>query len=170
MIGCSGGRATIPLSVVRAQTRSWGGHGQDVVSYTGSPRRRHRAPAQSGCQGWRCRGDTFESLVDVAYTDANGVAQTDSLPDVEHLTGSAHNDILAGDRRDNVIDGGAGNDTLLRWPGRRGDDEMAGRPGNDRLFGGQGADTLNGGTGDDRLAGGHGNDVFVFAPGTARTP
>ena len=39
-----------------------------------------------------------------------GNAQTESLPDVEHLTGSNHDDILAGDRHDNVIDGGTGND------------------------------------------------------------
>ena len=69
-----------------------------------------------------------KSLVDVAYTDANGVAQTDSLPDVEHLIGSAHNDILAGDRRDNDIDGGTGNDTLYGGPGG-GDDEMNGYTG-----------------------------------------
>ena len=55
-------------------------------------------------------GDTFESLLDVAYTDADGNAQTESLPDVEHLTGSNHDDIQAGDRHDNVIDGGTGND------------------------------------------------------------
>ena len=102
--------------------------------------------------------------MDVAYTDANGVAQTDSLPDVEHLTGSAHNDILAGDRRDNNIDGGQGNDTLYGGPGG-GDDDMDGGQGHDRIFGGQGADTLIGGQGDDRLAGGHGDDVFVFGPG-----
>ena len=43
--------------------------------------------------------------MDVTYTDAGGAEQTDSLPDVEHLIGSAHDDILAGDRRDNDIDG-----------------------------------------------------------------
>ena len=144
--------------------RFYGGHGQDLVSYTGSPEgvtvRLHTLAAAGG----DAQGDTFESLVDVAYTDADGVTQTDTLPDVERLTGSAHDDILAGDRRDNVIDGGAGNDTLYGGPGG-GDDEMSGGPGNDRLFGGQGNDTLIGGPGDDRLAGGPGNDVFVFGPG-----
>ena len=144
--------------------RFYGGHGQDLVSYTGSPEgvtvRLHTLAAAGG----DAQGDTFKSLVDVAYTDANGVAQTDSLPDIEHLTGSNHNDILAGDRRDNDIDGGAGNDTLYGGPGG-GDDMMSGGLGNDRLFGGQGDDTLIGGPGDDRLAGGHGNDVFVFGPG-----
>ena len=56
---------------------------------------------------------------------------------VENLIGSAHNDILAGDRRDNDLDGGAGNDTLYGGPGG-GDDVMAGGLGNDRIFGGQG--------------------------------
>ena len=143
--------------------RFYGGHGQDLVSYTGSPEavtvRLHTLAAAGG----DAQGDTFESLMDVAYTDADGVTQTDSLPDVEHLTGSNHNDILAGDRRDNDIDGGAGNDTLYGGPGG-GDDEMAGGLGNDRIFGGQGNDTLTGGPGDDRLAGGAGADVFVFGP------
>ena len=57
--------------------------------------------------------------MDVAYTDADGLEQTETLPDVEHLIGSAHDDILAGDRRDNDLDGGAGNDTLYGGSGRR---------------------------------------------------
>ena len=65
--------------------------------------------------------------MDVAHTDAEGVEQTESLPDVESLTGSAHNDILAGDRRDNAIDGRAGDDTLYGGPGG-GDDMMNGGP------------------------------------------
>ena len=141
-----------------------GGAGNDTASWAGSSEavtvRLHSLAAKGG----DAEGDTFPYLVDVTYTDADGVEQTDSLPDVEHLTGSAHNDILAGDRRDNVIDGGAGNDTLYGGPGG-GDDEMSGGPGHDRLFGGQGADTLIGGPGDDRLAGGTGADVFVFGPG-----
>ena len=144
--------------------RVYGGAGQDTVSYTGSPEgvtvRLHSLVAAGG----DATGDTFPGRVDVAYTDADGVEQTDSLPDVERLTGSAHADILAGDRRDNVIDGGVGDDTLYGGPGG-GDDALRGGPGNDRLFGGQGDDTLSGGPGDDRLAGGPGDDVFVFGPG-----
>ena len=115
-------------------------------------------------KGGDAEGDTFPYRVDVTYTDADGVEQTDSLPDVENLIGSAHDDILAGDRRDNVLDGGQGNDTLYGGPGG-GDDMMSGGLGNDRLFGGQGNDTLIGGPGDDSLSGGTGNDVFVFGPG-----
>ena len=72
--------------------------------------------------------------------------------------------MLAGDRRDNVLDGGAGDDALYGGPGG-GDDVMLGNAGNDRLFGGLGNDRLDGGAGNDRLAGGAGTDVFVFAPG-----
>lgn len=110
------------------------------------------------------QGDSFPYTIDVAYTDVDGLEQTETLPDVEHLIGSSHDDILAGDRRDNVIDGGAGDDTLYGGPGG-GDDDMTGGTGNDRLFGGQGADTLDGGPGDDTLAGGPGADIFVFGPG-----
>ena len=104
-------------------------------------------------------------LVDVTYTDADGNAQLEPLPDVEHLVGSAHDDILAGDRRDNDIDGGAGNDTLYGGPGG-GDDEMLGGLENDQLFGGHGNDTLTGGPGADSLAGGPDADTLNGDVGT----
>ena len=144
--------------------RFHGGSGQDTADYTDSPAgvtvRLHNLAAAGG----DAEGDSFETLLDVAYTDADGVAQTESLPDVENLTGSAYNDVLAGDRRDNVLDGGPGGDTLYGGPGG-GDDVLVGNGGDDRLFGGQGNDRLDGGAGNDRLAGGPGADVFVFAPG-----
>ena len=141
-----------------------GGAGFDTASFAGSPEAVTVRLHSFATAGGDAQGDSFPYTVDVTYTDADGVEQTDTLPDVEHLIGSAHNDILAGDRRDNRIDGGAGDDTLYGGPGG-GDDHMQGGPGNDRLFGGQGADTLAGGPGDDSLAGGSGADVFVFGPG-----
>ena len=138
-----------------------GGSGQDTVSYAGSPEgvtvRLHSLAAAGG----DAASDTFPGLVDVAYTDLDGVAQLEPLPDVEHLIGSNHNDILAGDARDNVLDGGLGNDTLYGGPGG-GDDVMDGGPGNDRIFGGQGDDTLVGGPGADSFYGGHGQDVVSY--------
>ncbi len=141
-----------------------GENGMDTASYTNSPDGVTVRLHSRATNGGDADGDTFPGLVDVTYTDANGQEQSESLPDVENLTGSAHSDVLAGDRRDNVIDGGGGNDTLYGGPGG-GDDEMTGGPGNDRLFGGQGDDTLRGGPGEDRLVGGPGEDVFVFSPG-----
>ena len=54
-----------------------------------------------------------------------------------------------------VLDGGAGNDTIL---GGDGNDLIYGRDGNDTLNGGKGHDTLRGGAGDDSLVGAVGND------------
>ena len=141
-----------------------GGAGNDTASWVTSSEavtvRLHSLSATGG----DAEGDTFPYTVDIAYTDADGVEQTETLPDVEHLTGSAFDDTLAGDRRDNDIGGLAGDDTLYGGPGG-GDDVMTGGPGNDRLFGGQGADNLTGGPGDDSLAGGLDADIFVFGPG-----
>ena len=141
-----------------------GGAGIDTASFAGSPEgvtvRLHSFSAMNG----DAQGDSFPYTQGVAYTDDDGMEQTETLPDVENLIGSSHNDILAGDRRDNALDGGAGDDTLYGGPGG-GDDVMNSGPGNDRIFGGQGDDTLIGGPGDDRLAGGAGADTFVFGPG-----
>ena len=132
-----------------------GGAGSDTASYESSNegvvvRLHHIAP-----RGGHAKGDTFVGKVMVDDVE---------LPDIEHLTGSSHNDILAGDIRDNTLKGGAGDDTLYGGPDG-GDDRMYGGNGNDRIYGGKGDDTLSGDAGNDTLFGGPGNDTFVFAPG-----
>ncbi len=89
-----------------------------------------------------------------------GDAQGDTLTNIEHLVGSEHNDILAGDGGDNVLRGGGGHDDLYGGPAG-GDDEMYGDNGDDRIFGGRGNDTLTGGEGNDLLKGGPGDDVLI---------
>ena len=144
-----------------------GGPGQDTADYAASQSgvtvRLHSLAAAGG----DAQGDTFGRTVAVQYTGADGLVHTDRLPDIENLTGSAHRDILAGDRRDNVLKGGAGHDTLYGGPGG-GDDVMEGGPGNDKIYGGAGADTLIGGPGDDTLVPGAGKDTLVFGPGDGR--
>lgn len=54
-----------------------------------------------------------------------------------------------------TFEGGEGDDVVY---GERGNDILRGGPGNDQLFGGVGDDLLQGGSGDDRLAGGFGFD------------
>ena len=141
-----------------------GGPGQDTADYSASDAavtvRLHTLKADGG----HARGDTFPETDSVPYLDANGVVHSELLPDIENLTGSAFADILAGDRRDNVLDGRAGDDTLYGGPGG-GDDLILGGSGDDTIYGGKGADTLEGGSGSDRLIGGPGADTFVFAPG-----
>ena len=150
-----------------------GGEGNDTASYffsfTGGVEvRLHNGTARGG----EAEGDTFATEV-VEYTDSEGNILTMELPDIENLDGSYFSDILAGDLRDNRINGGGGNDELYGGPGG-GDDLLTGGPGNDRLYGGIGNDTLEGGPGDDQLRGGpdddmldggEGDDAFIIAVG-----
>ena len=72
-------------------------------------------------------------------------------------------DITAhGGRGDDVMIGGAGDDT---FSGGRGDDVIAGRGGNDDLKGGRGDDVLLGGRGHDNLDGGRGDDLMFGGRG-----
>jgi Ca2+-binding RTX toxin-like protein len=64
--------------------------------------------------------------------------------------------------RDNILNGGAGNDTLTGYDG---DDILNGGAGNDTLIGNWGNDILNGGAGNDLLQGGTGDDTYCFGFG-----
>ena len=90
----------------------------------------------------------------------SGDAEGDTLTGIEHIVGSNHNDVLAGDGADNLLDGGAGDDVLYGGPAG-GDDRMYGGNGDDRVFGGRGNDTLTGGAGNDVLKGGPGEDTLI---------
>lgn len=83
------------------------------------------------------------------------LGDTTIAANVEILTGIGFGQILRGDARDNIINGGAGNDTLHAEHG-----------GADRLSGGGGDDVVlfgAGFSGDDRIAGGAGNDTVMLA-------
>ena len=136
-----------------------GGAGNDTASWFFSFRgvvvRLHDGTARGG----EAEGDTFAGTDVVEYTDAEGNTVTMEVPDIENLEGSSRADILAGDLRDNRINGGGGNDEIYGGPGG-GDDLLTGGPGDDRIYGGIGDDTLGGGPGDDRLWGGPGDDML----------
>ena len=68
-----------------------------------------------------------------------------------------------GDRFNNEINGGRGDDAIY---GEQGRDILNGGDGDDEIYGGEDKDTLNGGEGDDWLDGGPGADTFVFEPGS----
>jgi Ca2+-binding RTX toxin-like protein len=72
----------------------------------------------------------------------SGGAGTDTLLDIERMTGSAFNDVLTGNAGDNTLKGGAGSD---------------------ELSGGDGNDVLDGGAGNDMLSGGAGIDWVTYA-------
>ena len=72
---------------------------------------------------------------------------------------------VAGEKND-VMDGGAGNDKMFGMSGHdtvaggAGDDKLWGNSGNDVLKGGDGNDVMSGGSGEDVLEGGAGDDVM----------
>jgi len=86
----------------------------------------------------------------VAGAQATGGSGSDTLVNIENLTGSTYNDLLRGDGNGNALSGALGNDFL------------DGGAGNDSLDGGAGNDTLWGGTGADSLIGGDGNDAYYL--------
>jgi serralysin len=79
-------------------------------------------------------------------------AGSDTLTNIENLSGSAFNDTLGGDANANILSGLAGNDILN------------GGAGNDTLTGLTGNDTLNRGAGNDSMDGGAaGSDTASYA-------
>ena len=92
-----------------------------------------------------------------------GAGGSDTLVDIENVTGSSSSDTLTGDGNDNVLVGGRGHDTL---DGGGGDDTLSGGDHNDTLTGGAGDDTLDGGSGNDTLSGGEGDDTIIGGSGT----
>ncbi|PLY07443.1 MAG: hypothetical protein C0625_04505 [Arcobacter sp.] len=75
---------------------------------------------------------------------------TDSVTNIENITGTQDNDILTGDNGINILKGEKGADTLF------------GNDGNDTIDGGISSDTIEGGLGDDLLIGGTGLDTVSY--------
>ncbi|MEM6384083.1 MAG: calcium-binding protein, partial [Pseudomonadota bacterium] len=97
----------------------------------------------------------------------NAIGQgSDTLRNIQNVTGSSAEDIIIGDANANVLSGGASNDRLVGQDGNDtlngdgGDDTLSGAMGNDILSGGGGVDLVNGGFGTDVLNGNAGNDTI----------
>ena len=75
------------------------------------------------------------------------------------IRGGAGNDNLIGGSGNDKLYGGAGNDTLY---GDAGNDKLSGDSGKDTLYGGAGNDKLSGDSGNDTLYGGADNDTFIY--------
>lgn len=96
---------------------------------------------------------------DLTRQTAVGVgASTDTLFDLENLTGSEFKDVLAGDDGPNGLRGLGGGDRLV---GRGGSDTIRGNRGKDTGKGDAGNDLVKGGRGRDKLRGGGGRDVLT---------
>ncbi len=152
-----------------------GGAGNDTASYAGSMMgvtvRFHAMQAMGGDAEGDTFGDTATNTYTVLDEDEEEQDMTETVPDVINLTGSAGDDILAGDSRDNVIKGRGGNDRLYGGPGGSHDnsdnhDTMHGGAGDDHVFGGKGDDTLHGDDGDDNLWGNGGSNSYYGGKGS----
>lgn len=88
---------------------------------------------------------------------STGVFGTDTLTQIENVTGTIGDDLLEGDGLQNVLSGNGGNDTLV---GGAGDDVLLPGDGNDVLFGGLGDDTILAGQGRSTIHGGGGIDLL----------
>lgn len=86
----------------------------------------------------------------------NGYGLSDTLISIEHLTGSAFNDVLVGNAANNNLVGGAGADVLI------------GLEGDDLLEGGGGANTMQGGRGDDFYIVSNAGDTLLELAGEGR--
>ena len=148
-------------------------------------------PGWGGGYGHRVLCPASSSGVTVslaAGTASGGDAQGDTLISIENLTGSGLNDTLEGDGANNVLNGGAGTDTVsyehagaavavslattaAQNTGGAGTDTLSGFENlmgsafDDTLIGSTGANVLTGLAGNDTLNGGGGADTMVGRPG-----
>jgi Ca2+-binding RTX toxin-like protein len=89
----------------------------------------------------------------IVGSQATGGSGSDTLVNIENLTGSYFSDTLSGDGQANILRGEVGDDTLN------------GGGGNDTLFGGSGNDIMLGGNGNDRYYVEDAGDVVTEANG-----
>ncbi|HWM47932.1 MAG TPA: Calx-beta domain-containing protein [Xanthobacteraceae bacterium] len=89
----------------------------------------------------------------------------------DRFVGNASAEVVDGGAGDDTLTGGGGNDQLAGGSGAdilfggEDDDQLTGGAGADILFGGAGADRLDGGADNDQMLGEGGADVFVFRAG-----
>ncbi|MGH1378754.1 MAG: calcium-binding protein [Alphaproteobacteria bacterium] len=114
--------------------------------------------------GFTASGVNVDLSQNVATNDGEG--SSDTLMNIENVSGSAFDDVITGDNAVNLLIGSDGDDEIS---GNGGDDELQGGnghdiinggDGDDLIFGQSGNDTINGNDGDDRVVGGIGSDTI----------
>lgn len=122
-------------------------------------------------------GSATGIVADLADGTATGEGN-DSLPGVENVTGSPHNDSLAGNSGPNTLHGGAGTDTVSFDASAAavtvdlGADTATGEgtdsiPAIENVVGSDHDDSFTGDTGANSIAGGDGSDTVSYAGGSA---
>jgi Ca2+-binding RTX toxin-like protein len=169
----------VPAACLGAATASAGSGGTDCAS----------EPTRSGdtIQGTPC-ADVIVAPPGVATVNGGGgndtilpgpITASDPCPDgcflgigSQRFDGGPGDDVVYGERGNDILNGGGGNDRLY---GGIGDDTLSGGDGNDLLSGGFGADDIDGDAGNDYVRGdgtidtiadtGGGTDTLSFATG-----
>jgi Ca2+-binding RTX toxin-like protein len=100
---------------------------------------------------------------DVTNLVVTNPIETDSLSQIENLSGSTKSDYLIGSANANKLSGGDGSDTL---DGGAGADTLLGGSGSDSVLGGTGSDWVDGGSGDDIVDGGAEADTLLGGTGS----
>ncbi|MFZ6870506.1 putative Ig domain-containing protein [Undibacterium sp. Di27W] len=114
--------------------------------------------------------ENYQNVENIFLSDLNGAS---------NLSGDGNDNVITGNKSDNRLIGGGGNDTIydnsnnglrqldsFKGPEIIADaDFLSGGAGNDKLYSFGGADTLDGGEGDDILVGNTGSDTYVFGAG-----
>jgi Ca2+-binding RTX toxin-like protein len=168
----SGGGGNDTLAGAAGNDALIGGSGTDTANYSAA-----------------AAGVTVNLAAGTASNDGDG--GSDTLSEIENVTGSGSGDTITGDAGDNVLDGsggadtvdynaavsgvtvnlgtgsasGHGNDTLSNFENVTGSgfaDTLTGSSAANVLLGGAGNDTLNGDDGADDLQGGADSDSYVF--------
>ena len=125
-------------------------------------------------------GNVSVHLATVGSQNVGGGIGPITLTNIENLTGGDFDDNLQGDSGNNIIDGGAGTNTVSYYPGTTNGlvvdltmgASSGGGTGNDTLYNIQNVvgtafnDTLIGDSGDNTLAGEEGNDILYGHGGT----
>jgi Ca2+-binding RTX toxin-like protein len=102
--------AGVDSFVVGSQTYEFGGfYNDNIIGATGD----HIIDGGSGINTIDYGAAPAGVTVDLsAGTASNGWGYSDTLANIQNVTGSSHNDTITGDSNDNVLAGGAGNDTI----------------------------------------------------------
>ena len=138
-----------------------GGAGRDQISYHESITGINVNLETGAASGGLAQGDTLINLEYVLATNFNDVIIGNAA--ANGFTGLAGDDVLdGGSAGDDILYAGAGDDVIIS---RLGNDDLNGGDGNDILSAGAGEDYLRGGAGVDRLEGGQGVDQLYGGAG-----
>lgn len=132
-----------------------GGEGYDTVALNGDAAFFRFDPEGRSFE----RLELYGRLFGTSGNDILGLSGVTVVGDIRVYTGEGHDVVYGAQTYANVIDGGAGNDTLT---GGARDDSIDGGAGSDRVSGNGGDDTLIGAGGVDSLTGGDGADQLWF--------